>query len=81
MSVKVIGALLRLRAKHARLGLSPVPCPTNCLSRQNGDWFVSDLFWERGGLERRTWALRERIGFVWVWLRGKTPDAKKASPL
>jgi hypothetical protein len=31
----------------------------------------SDLTFDVDGLERSSLAVRERIGYLWVWLRGK----------
>ncbi len=64
--------LPRAMALCRHFGVPAVPCPTNYLSLSDGDAVVSDFFWDNGGLERSTWALRERIGFLWIWLRGKT---------
>ncbi|MEO6244296.1 MAG: ElyC/SanA/YdcF family protein [Opitutaceae bacterium] len=64
--------LPRAMALFRHFGVKAVPCPTNYLSLSDGDAFVSDFFWDNGGLERSTWALRERIGYLWIWLRGKT---------
>lgn len=64
--------LPRAMTLFGHFGVKAVPCPTNYLSLSDGESFVSDLLWDNGGLERSTWALRERIGFLWIWLRGKT---------
>ncbi len=63
--------LPRAMALFQHNGLKAVPCPTNYLSLSDGESFGSDLLWDNGGLERSTWAIRERIGFLWIWLRGK----------
>ena len=56
--------------RHA--GLSPVPCPTGFTAHDDGKWHWSDLLWDVESLERSTYAVRERIGYLWIWLRGKT---------
>jgi hypothetical protein len=35
---------------------------------------LNDFFWDIAALERSTWAVRERIGYCWIWLRGKAHD-------
>lgn len=52
-------------------GLNPVPCPTDYTSHTDDDFRWSDLFWSVESLERSTWAIRERLGYLWIWLRGK----------
>ena len=64
--------LPRAMALFRHNGVNALPCPTNYLSLADGDSFVSDLLWDTGGLERSNWALHERLGFLWIWLRGKT---------
>jgi uncharacterized SAM-binding protein YcdF (DUF218 family) len=56
---------------HA-VGLNPLPCPTDYRSHADEDFYFHDLLWEVGSLERSSLAIRERIGFLWIWLRGKT---------
>ncbi len=57
-------------ARHA--GLNAVPCPADYRSHVDNPFSFSDLFWELESLERSTHAIRERIGYLWIWLRGKT---------
>jgi uncharacterized SAM-binding protein YcdF (DUF218 family) len=56
--------------RHA--GLRAVPCPADYRSHADDPFRFMDLFWELESLERSTWAVRERIGYLWIWLRGKT---------
>lgn len=53
-------------------GLDPVPCPTDFTTHTHDPFNVEDVFWDIASLERSTWAVRERIGYLWIWLRGKT---------
>lgn len=55
--------------RHA--GVNVVPCPTDFTARINRDFRWNDLTWDTASLERSTWAVRERIGYLWVWLRQK----------
>ncbi len=51
-------------------GLAPLPCPTDYTARV-GDYRWSDLLWDVDSVSRSTWAVRERIGYLWIWLRGR----------
>ena len=53
-------------------GLNPVPCPADYQSHENDEVIFTDFLWEAGYLDRSTLAIRERIGYLWIWLRGKT---------
>lgn len=55
--------------RHA--GMNPLPCPTDFTGHDDGKWHWTDLLWDVESLERSTWAVRERIGYLWIWLRGK----------
>jgi uncharacterized SAM-binding protein YcdF (DUF218 family) len=61
----------RAVALFRHTGLAPLPCPTDYTSHAGDDFHWSDLFWNVESLERSTWAVRERIGYLWIWLRGK----------
>ena len=52
-------------------GVMVVPCPTDFLGRVNVGVHIDDMTWDTESLERSTFAVRERIGYLWVWLRGK----------
>jgi uncharacterized SAM-binding protein YcdF (DUF218 family) len=61
-------------ARHA--GLRVVPCPADFTAVPKADWNLTDyLGWDAAALQCSTWAVRERIGWMWVWLRGKTSPA------
>ena len=55
--------------RHA--GLDPLPCPANFTGHDDGEWHWMDLLWDIESLERSTWAVRERLGYFWIWLRGR----------
>ncbi len=61
--------------------IAALPCPTDYYSHTDGQSFIGDFGWELPALIRSTVAVRERIGYLWIWLRGKTSDAKNVSPL
>ena len=52
-------------------GVTVLPCPTDFLGRVTLGFHLDDLTWDTESLERSTFAVRERIGYLWVWLRGK----------
>jgi uncharacterized SAM-binding protein YcdF (DUF218 family) len=49
-----------------------LPCPTDFTSHAEDTFQVEHLFYDVTSLGRSTYAVRERIGWVWIWLRGKT---------
>jgi uncharacterized SAM-binding protein YcdF (DUF218 family) len=55
--------------RHA--GISIVPCPADFIGRPSSQFHWSDLSWDVGSLDRSTMAVREHIGYLWVWLRGR----------
>lgn len=61
----------RAAALFRKAGVNTLPCPADFTARMNGDFRWVDLSWDTASLERSTWAVRERIGYLWVWLRGK----------
>jgi uncharacterized SAM-binding protein YcdF (DUF218 family) len=56
--------------RHA--GLSPLPCPTDYLAHDDGEWRWNNLLWDVDSLARSTAAIRETLGYTWIWLRGRT---------
>jgi uncharacterized SAM-binding protein YcdF (DUF218 family) len=63
--------LPRATALFRRAGVDVLPCPADFSARVNRDARWSDLTWDTASLERSTWAVRERIGLLWAWLRRK----------
>lgn len=55
--------------RHA--GVTAVACPADYQSHTQDPVTFDDLLWESHALNRSTLALRERIGYLWIWLRGK----------
>jgi uncharacterized SAM-binding protein YcdF (DUF218 family) len=53
-------------------GLEPLPCPADFTSHAHDAFRFEHLLWDIASLERSTWAVRERLGYAWIWLRGKT---------
>lgn len=61
----------RAMALFRHAGLTPLPCPTDFTAHTGDDFQWADLFWDLASLERSNWAVRERIGYLWIWLRGR----------
>jgi uncharacterized SAM-binding protein YcdF (DUF218 family) len=61
----------RAAALFASAGVTFVACPTDYTSQDDGDFHWSDLAWDVESIERSTLAIRERVGYVWISLRGK----------
>lgn len=57
-------------ARHA--GLHVLPCPADYTAHADEGLRFADLLCDVSSLERSTLAVRERLGYLWVWLRGKT---------
>jgi len=65
------GHMPRSIALFRHAGLAPLPCPADFTARAGDDVQWQDLLWDTGSLERSTWGVRERIGYLWIWLRGR----------
>jgi uncharacterized SAM-binding protein YcdF (DUF218 family) len=63
--------LPRAAGLFRRAGVSVLPCPADFLGRAGGQFHWIDLTWDTESLVRSTFAVRENIGYLWVWLRGK----------
>ncbi len=62
-------------ARHTGLRVAACPADFTAVPRADG-WSIGDyLGWDAGALQRSTWAVRERLGWAWIWLRGKTSPA------
>lgn len=58
--------------RHERI--DALPAPTDFHSVRDSDTLAAGLRWELPALERSTLALRERIGYLWIWLRGRAGE-------
>jgi uncharacterized SAM-binding protein YcdF (DUF218 family) len=63
--------LPRAMALFRHAGLQPVPCPTDYTAQQDRKFHWPDLLWDVESLTRSTAAVRERLGYAWIWLRGR----------
>lgn len=55
--------------RHAKVHF--LPCPTDFTAKANAHLHGADFLWDSESLDRSTWAVRERIGALWLRLRGK----------
>jgi uncharacterized SAM-binding protein YcdF (DUF218 family) len=61
----------RAAALFHKAGVTILPCPADYSARPNAYFSLNDLTWDAESLNRTTYAVREDIGYLWVWLRGK----------
>ncbi len=64
--------LPRAMALFRAAGVQAIAVPADFRTHVDDPWGWSDLGWDLAALERSSLALRERLGFAWAWLRGKT---------
>ncbi len=62
----------RAMALFAGVGLKPLPCPTDFITHADDNFGFTQLLWTPGALGCTSWVFYERIGYLWIWLRGKT---------
>ncbi len=62
----------RSMALFRSAGLEAVACPTDFKTHAYDHFYLESLFWNDDALNRSTLAFRERIGYLWIWLRGKS---------
>lgn len=63
--------LPRAMLDFRQVGVAALPCPADYGTVPDGALNWHDLGWDLAALERSTWALHERLGLLWEWLRGK----------
>jgi uncharacterized SAM-binding protein YcdF (DUF218 family) len=64
--------LPRAMALFRSIGLAAVPCPADFRAHTGDPLTFDDFLFDAESLGRSTFALRERLGYLWIWLRGKT---------
>ena len=62
----------RAMALFHAAGLAPLPCPADYTAHPDNEFRWESLLWDTASLERSTAAIHERLGYLWIWLRGKT---------
>lgn len=63
--------LPRAAALFRAAGVDTLPCPADFLALVEPHFQWTDLAFDVDGLQRSSWAVRERIGYLWSKLRGK----------
>ena len=60
----------RAAADFEAAGVHFVPCPADFKARMGDDFLWTDVSWDVDSLERSTAAIHERLGSLWMRLRG-----------
>ena len=66
------GAVAESELSDNHAGVRAVACPTDYLMLPSEDLQLTDYLWSVDSLGLSTWAVKERVGYLWIWLRGKT---------
>jgi uncharacterized SAM-binding protein YcdF (DUF218 family) len=61
----------RAAALFRAAGVNLLPCPADFSAKPVSDWSWTDDLWDSESLDRSTWAVRERLGDLWLRLRGR----------
>lgn len=61
----------RAAALFRAAGVSFVPCPTDYTGRAGAEATPRAFLLDAESLDRTTWAVRERLGYAWLALRGR----------
>jgi uncharacterized SAM-binding protein YcdF (DUF218 family) len=61
----------RAMALFRNAQVDALPCPADFSARPNVEFSLKDLGWDSESLERSTNAIHERLGYLWLRLRGK----------
>ncbi len=61
----------RSMALFRSAGLEPLACPADFLTHAEDAFYFDNVLWTPDALGRSSLAFRERIGYLWIWLRGK----------
>lgn len=64
--------MTRAMALFRSAGLSPLPCPADFITHDSEGRSFTQFLWGSEQLHHTTLAVRERIGYLWIKLRGKT---------
>jgi uncharacterized SAM-binding protein YcdF (DUF218 family) len=61
----------RAMALFRHQGLAPLPCPADFTTHDEDTGAFSQWLWDAKALENSTAAVHERLGYLWIWLRGR----------
>ncbi len=62
----------RSMALFRSAGLQALACPADFQTHAEKTFYFDHLLWNIEGLGHSSLAFRERIGYLWIWLRGKS---------
>jgi uncharacterized SAM-binding protein YcdF (DUF218 family) len=65
----------RAAALFASSGVNALPCGTDYRAYSDGHFHWRDCLWDVESIERSSYAVRERLGLLWITLRGKNHPA------
>lgn len=65
----------RSMALFRSFGIHAVACPTDFRTHALDGFYFGDLLWDVENISRTTLAVRERIGYLWITLRGRAKPA------
>jgi uncharacterized SAM-binding protein YcdF (DUF218 family) len=66
----------RAAALFRSAGVDALPCPTDYTAPWDGRFHWRDFLWDVESVDRSTLAIRERVGYLWIWLRGKAAETQ-----
>lgn len=64
--------LPRATALFRGAGMAPLPCPADFRTHTDDGFSWTNLLWDADSLQHSTFGVRERIGYLWIWIRGKS---------
>jgi uncharacterized SAM-binding protein YcdF (DUF218 family) len=62
----------RSMALFRKTGANPLPCPTDFITHADDSFNFTQVLWEANALSCSSWAVYERVGRLWAWMRGKS---------
>lgn len=62
----------RAMALCRNAGIKALACPADFLSHSDDEFHFTGLLWDAGALGVSSLGVREHVGHLWIWLRGKT---------
>lgn len=64
--------LPRAATLFRKAGIDVLPCPSDFLAKNTSEWNWADLLPDSASLESTKYVVHERLGLLWLWLRGKS---------
>jgi uncharacterized SAM-binding protein YcdF (DUF218 family) len=64
--------LPRAAALFRQAGLDVLPCPADFLAKNSPGWSWEDFLCDAASLDSSRYVVHERLGLLWLWVRGKS---------